>query len=332
MKTTEHDSDDALARLLRLAGPRPAPEQAMRDEVYANVRSAWLARHRRVRRLRIAGLAAAVVAAIAIAVLLRMPEPVPALATVAVADRVIGDVSISVATLADDSAARDLLQPGVPIAQHRTIRSAGNALAGLKLANGASLRVAPGTSLRLESASEIALEHGRIYLDTAGAPPAAQFAIRTRAGIVRDIGTQFEVLSNAARLRVRVRDGEIELASGAQLVHAHRGEELVVTAGEEVRRQQFAPTDSGWDWTRELAPPFETDQARVADLLAWVGRETGREVVYADATVRNAAAATRISGSIAGLAPEQTMTIALAATLLQARIDGERIVVARAGD
>lgn len=325
MKQAPDTSDDALGRLLRLAGPRPAPARATRDEVYAQVRATWEARQRHTRRRRylLAGAAAAGIAAIGLVLLWPAPHSVAPPVSVATVERVFGEVVVS------GSEAR--LQPGAAVPRARALRTVGDSMTGLRLANGASLRIAPATVVQLDTAREFELVQGRIYLDTTGAPPAVQFVVRTPAGEVRDVGTQFEVYSGDAQVRVRVRDGEIEFATASGTVAARRGEALVATPGRGVLRQRFAPTDPAWDWARSLAPAFATDGARIAELVAWVGRESGREVVYADAATRNAARLTRLSGSIEGLPPEQTLSTALAATRLQARIDDARIVVTRAG-
>lgn len=320
----QHKPDESLARLLRLAGPRPAPSAQIRDEVYAGVHEHWRegrGRAQRRRRALYGAVAATVVGAIALVLATQRTGPVPVAANIGVVERAIGALNQG------GTGVVRVLDQGMAVAEGATLRTAAHARAGLRLRNGASLRLAPDTELRVESAQRFTLAHGRVYLDTAEAPASVEFEIETAAGVVRDIGTRFEVASDDAQVQIRVRDGLVELQTAAGTLTARRGEALRAAAGAPVSRETFSPVDPYWAWTLELAPAFETDGARIVDLVDWVARETGREAHYADAQARNAAAITRISGTIAGRTPEQTLSTALAASRLQATLEPERVTI-----
>ena len=317
--------DDNLARLLRLAGPRPEPSPEVTAEVYDSVRAAWAARGRRRSRLRYVLQGAVAASLIAVVAVLLWPASVERPVTVAIGNvqQVAGAVSANVDGAWRSLHSGDEFSTGMPL---RTNTAAG---LGLQLGNGASVRLAADTRLVFETAQRLRLEQGRVYVDTAGARPGAQYEVMTNTGVIRNLGTQFEVYSDGERTRVRVRGGEVVLDTAAESLHARRGEALLADRAGRIERSRFPSDDPQWQWVQELAPPFETNDSRVIDLVDWVARETGREVVFADARARNAAAATRISGSITGLAPEQVMATALATTRLQAEVGGARIVITR---
>ncbi len=83
----------------------------------------------------------------------------------------------------------------------------------MTLTSGVHLRLDASSTARLDSATDVVLERGAVYVDSAGAhptqPDASPISIHTPAGLVRDIGTQFEVRLDDAGLRIRVRDGEV---------------------------------------------------------------------------------------------------------------------------
>lgn len=73
-----------------------------------------------------------------------------------------------------------------------------------------------------------------------------------------------------------------------------------------------------------------TARGRVREFLTWVGRETGREVVFA--TPESAAEADRavLSGSVAGLRPAQALSAVLPTTNLESIERDGQIVVSMA--
>lgn len=308
-------SDESLARLLKLAGPRTEPAAHVRQEVYDGVHAAWQAGTRRSRmRRRLLPIVAASVIGV-LAVLLwphQQLQPVFA-GTVGTLDR--GGLEFL-----REGDWREF-EPGDTVSGDTVVRTGSSLRAGVLMANGISVRLDYDTQMRFETPTRLALNHGRLYIDTAGQRSKTALEIVTANGVVRDIGTQFEVQSDATSTRVRVRDGEIILDSAIDKYHAIRGEQLSVVPGGKIVRLPFSSRDAAWSWTFDVAPKFDTDGRLVTELVDWVARETGREADYADARTRNAAASTRISGSVSGQTPEETLELALETTRFRYRLD-----------
>lgn len=91
----------------------------------------------------------------------------------------------------------------------------------MQLADGSELDMAPRTRLRVDfsaSLRRLELEEGQFAVSVA-ADPNRPFEVRAANGVIRDIGTRFEVRASQGRARVVVSDGAVEVTvpgSGAE--------------------------------------------------------------------------------------------------------------------
>ena len=230
--------------------------------------------------------------------------------------------------------------------------------AALRLASGVSLRFDTGSRARLQSGSEIELAAGALYVDTGavdtgadtgtGAPSGGLEALRihTPLGVVRDVGTRFEVRLLAAdgeegegpapgtgggadALRVRVRAGRVDLRWDATSDSAEAGEELTLHADGSVDRGRIAVHGAAWDWVFKVAPVFEIEGRNLAELLDWVARETGWEIRYGDPALAEAAGSIVLHGSLGEATPDQAPEIVLPGAGLRFRMEDGVLVVER---
>lgn len=312
----EPPREDSIAKLLRLAGPRPAVPPDVRERVHAAVKRKWRSSvaARRTRRWAVpATLAAGVVLAVVLGGRVFLNDPVP-VATVAV--------------VAGTGVEPDGLGPGDPVYPGDSITTGDNGLS-LEFEHGVSLRLAGHTSATVEAMDEVTVTAGMIYADTgATARPDRTITLRTNIGSATDHGTQFAVGYNGETMSVAVREGRVAVDAQRASYSADAGEKLTFRRGEQPRYTELAPHSSSWDWAAALAPSFDIDQRPVIDFLRWVTRETGRELVFANDGARLAATATRLSGSVAGLTPAEAME-AVQPTIPRfvLRIDDRRVIV-----
>jgi len=303
MDETNSNSDDAIAALVRLAGRRPpVPEDAAR-RVREAVHDEWMQTISRRRRTRWIGSAAAVAAAAVMIVILRItpstPQPAPQRIVVA------GGQTNGAVIYANDA---------YEVANGSTASLAwGNAI----------LRLDGGTRVRIASARELSLDRGAVYVDSKN----AGVLIRTPIGIVRDIGTQFEVRLAADRMRVRVREGRVDLQHGGATHSATAGIELDADARGGVTEHSIARNGAEWDWVVRAAPPIHLDGRTLAEVVTLVTRDEGVEPVWSDAASRNAASM-RLHGDVP-LTPEEALDTALVASGLTSRTDGDRLIIVR---
>lgn len=317
-------SGDAVERLLRLAAPRETVGAARRDRVRAAVHDAWReSLQQRVRRRWLAiGLTAAAAAAVVAAVILR-PSPAPP------------DTPVAVARLIATTGGADIVgSSGRTVASGETL-TAGSAVltppgtvAMLALEGGGELRVNAGTSIHLLAPRHVAVDRGQIYVDSGSSAGRAPLTIRTPAGVVRDIGTRFDVLVQGENVRVRVRDGAVRLESARRADQAGAGQELSAESNGVVSIRTATTIGRDWDWILGVTR-FTLEGATLRRFLNWVETEGGRQVEFGDARLEAAVGTTVLHGSIEGLTIEQALDAILPTCGLSHRLAGNRVVLVR---
>lgn len=197
----------------------------------------------------------------------------------------------------------------------------------IRLEDEGTFRVAPGTRFEVTEPNELLLHAGRIYFDFPLAADA--FVVRSAIGTVEHLGTQFEVAVDNDGMRVRVREGAVRVrraGAGAELADA--GTEILVReAAATVVRQAVATYGPDWAWIEAVAPDFDIEDRPLADFLAWVARETGRRIDFADERAREVALRTRLHGSVQGLEPMQALERVLSTTTLRFEVREDTIRV-----
>jgi ferric-dicitrate binding protein FerR (iron transport regulator) len=227
---------------------------------------------------------------------------------------------------------RRTLHVGDPLRAGDSVRARSPML--VLLAAGGSLRIAADSAVDITSAAEIRLEGGKIYVDKPPAPAASErLNVWTRAGMIEHVGTGFEVLSDTAGVRIRVREGRIRLrdvsgvAGSSNAVFADAGTELLAVPGGGIFRRPVATYGRDWLWVASLAPAFEIEGQPLLNFLQWVSRELGRRLEFGDAHARDVAARTILHGSIRDHAPLDALANVLATTSLRYEILDDTIRV-----
>jgi ferric-dicitrate binding protein FerR (iron transport regulator) len=323
----EHESNgrqadnDMVAALIRKAGRRTGPPDDAYGQVLDAAMAAFRAKTARRRDRRwLLGAMAAGVAAVSVLLLLQS-WPVAPEVRVAVIERTIGAVEREVDggwwPLADSAKS---LSAGTKL---RTLPGGG---AALLLGGGASLRLASATEVQLDGPRELTLRSGKVYLDNR-ASLGTGYRVGTPLGAVHDVGTQFEVRVTDGMLRVRVREGQVEIdRPGARLTGA-AGEQLEIDVLGGVTRSTIATTDPEWQWAEAMAQAPEIDGRPATELFAWVARETGRRLRYASPEVEQRAATVILHGNIRHLAPLAALDAMLATTDLEYVLIGDTIEI-----
>jgi ferric-dicitrate binding protein FerR (iron transport regulator) len=283
-ETSAGDDEAGIARVLRAAGGRAQPADEMKAAVRAAVYAEWRATVARRSRRRVYLALAASVAVAALALWLGRGYFVASHEVVANVSRIIG-----------------------------------TALA-LQLRDGVSLRLDHDTRVAFVDPGRVDVVSGAVYVD-AGTVPSASDHLRvgTPAGVVQHVGTQYEARIVNGATRIRVREGRVNLLpeNGSNTQSAGVGEQLLVSASGEIRRDSIAPSDDEWAWAANAAPPFDINGRPVREFLTWVGRELGREVVYATPETEAEADHAVLSGSVAGLTPSDALAAVLPTTQLR---------------
>ncbi len=327
------DQIDHIGRLLRLAGPRPAAPHDREARVRESVRLEWrtAVRERRRRRWLVGsgiGLAAAALVAIFGVVDRSIGTPEVLFdGPVGFVETVAGTVRVRPGA----DGAEQILRVGDVVKAGSVIDTGTLGRAALRLVSGSSLRLDRGTRLLSLTGSKMSLERGAVYFDSGGDDSGGAVEIRTPLGVVYDVGTQFEVRLEDELLRVRVREGAVNVDRDGQRYDAGAGVELTVgTGGAHTRRSvpRFGP---GWDWILAVAPTFDLEGRTLDAFLQWVKRETGWSPRFVDPEAQAGAPEVVLHGSIAGMRPDQALEAVLPTCGLAHRIDSGILVIQAEG-
>lgn len=321
------DRDDAMRELLRQ--PRPLADDAVRAaRVYRAVHAAWRDTAdgtRNWRRAMAIAAAAVLVAAIGLTLVYRLRErgAPPAAAPIASTLFVTSEVVFQHDGQARAGRVGEGLSPGTRIMTY-------GGRAAIVLANGVELRLDANTAITLDTERSVSLTRGAVYLDSShrtGLPETV--AIVARGTVIRDIGTRFEVRLSDEELRVRVRDGRVEVSGAFGMREADRGRQLRVTSsGIIAGRTSTAGAD--WDWIVRAIPPPQVEGRPLTEFLAWAEREGGRPIRFADPALERANAATIVYGAIEHLTVEEALDVVLPSCGLARRTHGDVITIVAA--
>ena len=241
--------DDEIGELLKLAGRRHTPDAAQMARARAAARAEWrqVLGHRRWRLSRwgFAGGALVAMALLAVAWFraggVRTPAAAPA--EIARVQTVRGTVAIARGGVRLAS-----VQPGTPVRVGDRLDTSAGSRAALVLAGGTSVAVDQDSSARLEAAGGIALDRGALFVDAARDAHDPTLHVTTAFGVVRHVGTQFDMRLLDGGLRVRVREGSISIENGDGRWVSHEGEALVLTRGHPPQRQAIPTSGAAWSW------------------------------------------------------------------------------------
>lgn len=287
----EGPSPDEIGRLLRLAQRRPPvpPRDAalVKEAVRAEWRRAVKAHRRRLtytwgaRGLLAAAAVVLVVLNLSLHRVNQRPEGsvrgretvawLPSTASTATVEAVTGSVvGVSTAGAAVDLQAGDSVRWGTSV----ETGGDGSPQATLRLGTGARVVLGGDTRLRLRSRSSLFLHRGALYLDTGrGVGSGAHVELWTPAGVVRDVGTRFEVAFHPGerKLRAQVREGVVALDRVGETHLATAGEQLELQAdGRVVRSSPCLPLDHWY-----LAALEPRGEQSLEEFLRWVAEECG---------------------------------------------------------
>jgi ferric-dicitrate binding protein FerR (iron transport regulator) len=322
------DSDhDDVGALMQIGGRRETPAADISARVRGAVEDAWeqavAARWRR-RALVVSGAGLAAAATIVLILqrdgnryrLADMNHP-PAIGVV---ERISGQATFEQTSRTSGG---ESISAGRAILAGSILRTSGSGHVAMRFESGVSVRVDSSTSVGVLPGNVFVLEHGAIYVSTAGSPGVQ---VRTPLGDIRDIGTRFEVRLAEASLRVRVRDGRIRLEHRGAAYEAPGGVELAATTAT-LERRVIPLHGPEWDWTLRASPPFVLEGQTLGSFLDWVEREGGWPVRFPDRQLQQSSSSIVLHGSIDGLTPAEALADVLPTCGLTHRIAGDAVVI-----
>jgi ferric-dicitrate binding protein FerR (iron transport regulator) len=324
------EAENDTVRLLQLAGPREHASAARASRVKSAVHAEWQARARRRARRRRSLAAATILAAASMVLVIGRfnridRQAVPLGEMVAVVEQVEGAPRRAVD--AADAATGAIVSRKEAIRIGEWITTDSHARVALRFTKGASVRLDAASRVRPLSSTMIELAAGAVYIDTEG--EAGRLEVQTAWATARDIGTQFEVRLLDRSVRLRVRTGIVELSDRRRSVSGRAGTEITLSASGAASRP-IAAHGAEWDWTARVSPHLDMEGMSTAAFLENVAREHGWVVHYTDQGLAQEASQIILHGSVSGLAPEEMIRTAIAASGLDHRFESGALRVLRA--
>lgn len=332
------DHRDDVARLVRLGGPRPAPPASRAARVKTALHTHWRSEVRRRARRRYAVAAAALAAASVAIVAIGLGIPSRFLGTPTGAE-----IAFRVESLAQPVWTRGATTLG---AQPARLHVGDAILSGSELATeedgriavrseaGRSFRLDVSTRVRIISPVVVALDRGKIYVDSGLRPDPAggSLEIHTPFGIVREVGTQFEVHVSDDAVRIRVREGSVRMDGDRGTYDVDVGAEFRLGDGGVPIWGDVLPYGPEWDWLSRIAPAFDLEGSSARDFLEWISRERGWTLRFADERTRRSAAEIVLRGSIEGLTLDEALAAVLPTCHMVHRVENGILVIAALAD
>ena len=310
--------EELMRRLFAVLGRRRVPNEAAMARAEDEFRQALgptVRRRKRRRTVTLMALAASVLIAIVVVFSANSPDQTNA-GSIARLVSSTGPVEIVGGT---PSGVKGAIRAGQSIMTGPTGRAA------IRYRD-TDVRVDVASTVRFDAA-RLVLHRGAIYVDTNNISPAPPSVIvETRFGMVGHTGTQFVAKVDADKLTVGLREGGIYVKSSAgdrRDLSAEPGRALIaeVDSSGRVQIRQGLRYGGLWSWVPAASPTYTTEGRSLDEYLAWLAREYGYTVDYADAETRARAETTSIHGDVSGLSIEDAVHAVTATTRVNVTLD-----------
>ena len=321
---------DHVGELVKIAGHRqmPDPEQMARARAAARAEWTHVVEHRPWRFSTVTFTAAALVALTLAAVTwFRKDEAVrphaPAV-EVATLQKIVGTVLV---TRAGSPEPRVIAESGLRVRAGDRLETAAASRVALALSGGTLAKLDGDSTVALDTSGSVTLSRGAVFVDAGPESRDPDLRVNTPLGVVRHLGTQFEVRLQDEAVRIRVREGTIAFENARGRWVSHAGEALVAARGLEPERRPIFTYGPEWSWLDPLMPSFILEGSTVGEFLQWVGREHGLRWEYTYPAMRDRVERIVLHGSIDGLTAEEALAAVLPTCGLTFRLSGDLLVI-----
>jgi hypothetical protein len=118
-------------------------------------------------------------------------------------------------------------------------------------------------------------------------------------------------------------------ARAVTLAESGAGEEIEIYRNGDVRRRALSPHDAQWRWAEGLAVAPDLEGRHLVEFLAWVARQTGRRLRFAEPETEARARTVVLHGRAADLAPLDALELVLSTTDLEYVLPSDEDIIVR---
>ncbi len=319
------DELDDIGRLLRWMEPpesvAPARQAAARAAAYEVWQDVVRSERRRQRTRRLLAWAAVLVAGMGLALALGLSRGWLGSGSWFDSSHQLGQTpivaevlrgSVEVRSGAGVASSLSFGQESVPLGS--SVATGSDGRAAFRLAAGESLRLDHDTRVHFVADGVFEFSQGALYVDSDRRSDGGEsLEIRTPFGVVRDIGTQFELRILDRGLQVSVREGRVQLSGSGGALEARAGERLEVASDGGTAATEVVLYGEPWAWSLAVAPPYELEGKSLEHYLTTVTREMGWRLEYEDPRLERSAAEIVLHGDLGSLQVQEALVSVLEA-------------------
>lgn len=314
--TGSGDEQDDVARLLRLAGKRSAVAVERIRRARAAARECWReeVRRRSSRRIVWAFAGTALVATVILLSFLRVGGDAPvrrAAIETALVERLVGGATSHLPDAGGGNAPRRLTT-GDSVSLGSLVSTDAEGRLALRLPTGHSLRMDASSEVRLRADGAVTLERGALYVDSRFEGGVRdRLEIHTAFGLIREIGTRYELRLENGVLFVRLREGKVSVRRQGAAYTVIAGSELALDSSGPIHRRAIDAHGDIWDWVAEATPLLELEGRTARAVLDWIARERGWTLSFADEAALRRAEEAVLGGGLGVSALDEALEVVL---------------------
>lgn len=313
-----------IEQILDKAGPRIKPDKSIRDEVYNEVHAMWLETHKppfyQAHAIKIAASLLLFFSIFSFTLFNQGDQPVY---NIAKNIEIQGQIQTS-----QDNSNWQNLDNDKTISPGDYLKTKRNNRLMVSLFNGNEFRVDENTHFMVVSNNHLKLFSGQIYVDSDSTGGHHQLTIETPLGDVNHIGTKYSVSFNNEQLKVGVREGLVLVSSDSiSKTELPKGKNMVLNGAGQAVFSEISAYDPDWQWTQKINGGFGIQDQTLFDYLQWVSKESGYPIKWYSDSVRIKASKIKLSGSINGLLPVESLDVIIPTTRFEYSLNNNQIYI-----
>jgi len=176
----------------------------------------------------------------------------------------------------------------------------------VELNNGNTFRLDENSLIKLTSEDKIELIRGQIYVESNEKNINNQLLIDTKLGSIKHVGTQYNVELKPDLINISVRKGKVIVYKKDLTKEIEKGYTLSINNKGDYNQSLINSYDSKWLWTQNITKQYNIQDKTIFQYLKWV--------IWNSDKSKDQSSNIKLSGSIKGLTPLESLEVILSTT------------------
>lgn len=319
-----------IEKLLKIAGHRTQPDEDMKNDVYKNVHKAWADQNKTPlykNRFFLAAASMLLFSSYFIFESTQSNKLSPTVLEISSSITISGQAEISLNNMDWKKLdVKEKIKPG------SYLKTQSNNRLLVKLTNNNVFRLDENSLIHMVDLENFELQQGQIYIESDESSIANPLLVKTPFASINHIGTHYNIKVTDNSVNVSVRNGKVllqnSLNSKVQKTIS-KGFEGTLSKNGKYQQKPVTAYSSTWQWTQNIIKPFILQDQSIAQYLSWISKETGYPITWDSPKDKGDADKIKLSGSIAGLKPMESLDVILPTTSFVYQILDSEIYISR---